>query len=147
MRVADLMKRKPLFVTPHDTCQTAARRMRDANVGFLPVCDWEHRVIGAVTDRDLALRIVAEGLESGLPAVDVMSHEVVACHPDDDLERAEEMMGSSHKSRLVVVDDFGRLAGVLSLSDIAEHDVSNAGATIRRIAEREVQPEPGLHPI
>ena len=138
MRVADLMKRKPKYLTPHDTARQAARSMRDENVGFLPVCDWEHRVIGAVTDRDLALRLVAEGLDTNVPVVDVMTHEVVACHPDDDLERAEEVMGASRKSRLVVVDDFGRLAGVLSLSDIAEHDIANAGATIRRVAQREI---------
>ncbi len=147
MRVSDLMKRRPIHVTPHDTCQTAARRMRDANVGFLPVCDWEHRVVGIVTDRDLALRIVADGLQAGVPAIDVMSREVVACRPDDELERAEAIMGASHKSRLVVIDDGGRLLGVLSLSDVAEHDVANAGATIRRIAEREAQPEPDAHPV
>ena len=138
MRIADLMKRRPEHVLVHDTCRSAARRMRDSNIGFLPVCDRDGRVIGTITDRDLAVRLVAEGLQFDLPVGDVMSREVVACYPDDDLERAEQVMAAAQKSRLVVLDGDGRLAGVVSLSDIAEHDVANAGRTIARVTEREL---------
>ena len=137
MRIREVMKQNPHRVVVHDTCRSAARTMRDENIGFLPVCDSAGRVIGTITDRDLALRIVAEGMQFDLPVSDVMSREVVACYPDDDLARAEQVMSASHKSRLVVLDDTGRLAGVLSLSDIATHDAANAGATVARVAERE----------
>jgi CBS domain-containing protein len=138
MRIHDLMKRRPEYVLVHETCRAAARKMRDENIGFLPVCDREGRVLGTLTDRDLAIRLVAEGLQFDLPVGDVMSREVVACYPDDDLERAEQVMAASRKSRLVVLEGDGRLAGVLSLSDIAEHDVANVGATIARVTEREL---------
>ena len=119
MRIGDLMKHKPEYVVVHDTCRAAARRMRDENIGFLPVCDPDGRVIGTLTDRDLAIRLVAEGMQFDLPVSDVMSREVVACYPDDDLERAEQVMAAARKSRLVVLDGDGRLAGVVILSDIA----------------------------
>lgn len=137
MRIADLMKRKPHYVLSHDTCRMAARKMRDENIGFLPVCDVDRHVIGTITDRDLAIRLVAEGMQFDLPVADAMSREVVACYPDDDLARAEQVMGAAHKSRLVVLGADGRLEGVLSLSDIAEHDVEHAGETISRVAGRE----------
>jgi CBS domain-containing protein len=139
MRIREVMKQNPHRAVVHDTCRSVARKMRDENIGFLPVCDSAGRVIGTITDRDLALRIVAEGMQFDLPVSDVMSREVVACYPDDDLARAEQVMSASHKSRLVVLDDAGRLAGVLSLSDIATHDAANAGATVARVAEREAR--------
>jgi CBS domain-containing protein len=137
MRIRDVMKQNPTCIVIHDTCRTAARKMRDENIGFLPVCDGAGRVLGTLTDRDIALRVVAEGNHFDLPVSDVMSREVVACYPDDDLARAEQVMSASHKARLVVLDDAGRLIGVLSLSDVATHDAEHAGATIARVAERE----------
>jgi CBS domain-containing protein len=138
VRISDLMKREPQRVLTYETCRLAARRMRDENVGFLPVCDSEGRVLGTVTDRDIAIRLVADGLAPEIPVGDVMSREVVACHLDDELTRAEQLMAASQKSRLVVVDDDGRLRGVVSLSDVAEHDMAHAAETIVRVSRREV---------
>jgi CBS domain-containing protein len=143
MRIADLMKRKPIWLSTYGTCREAARLMRDENVGFLPVCDRDGHVIGTITDRDIAIRVVADRLVSDAPASDVMSREVVSCHPDEDLTRGEQVMAAAQKSRLVVVDGDGRLAGVLSLSDVAEHDREHAAETIARVSEREVA---SLHP-
>ncbi len=78
MVIRDLMKRKPLFALLQDTCRAAAKKMRDENIGFLPVCEREGRVVGTLTDRDLAIRVVADGLEFDLPVSEVMSREVVA---------------------------------------------------------------------
>ena len=138
MHISDLMKREPQRVLSHDTCRMAARRMRDENVGFLRVCDREGRVLGTITDRDIAIRLVADGQAPEMPVGDVMSREVVACHVDDELERAEQLMAASQKSRLVVVDGDGRLRGVVSLSDVAEHDMAHAAETIARVSRREV---------
>jgi CBS domain-containing protein len=138
MLITDIMKHEPDYLLPHASSRAAARRMRDRNLGFLPVCDRHRRVIGMITDRDIALRVVAEGLQYDLPVGDVMTREVVACHPEDDLPRVERLMAASHKSRLVVLDQEGRLAGVVSLSDITDHDLENAADIIARVAEREM---------
>lgn len=136
MLIADVMRIDPEYLPAHTSSRAAARRMRDRNVGFLPVCDRHRHVIGMVTDRDLALRVVAEGLQCDLPVSDVMTREVVACSPDDDLLRAERLMIASHKSRLVVLDAEGRLAGVVGLSDITAHDIENADGIIAGVADR-----------
>jgi CBS domain-containing protein len=138
VRISDLMKREPRYVLAHETCRTAARRMRDENIGFLPVCDADRRVLGTITDRDITIRVVAAGLQAEAPVGDVMSHEVVACHPEDDLARAEQLMAASQKSRLLVLDPDGRLVGVVSLSDVAGHDTSHAAETVARVSKREM---------
>jgi len=119
MRIGEVMKREPTYVQPHESCRQAARRMRDGGFGFLPVCDDRRRVIGTITDRDIAIRIVAEGRQFDLPVGDVMSCEVVACRPDEDVERARKVMSANRKARLLVLDDRGCLEGVLSSSDLA----------------------------
>ena len=140
MRCEHIMKRNLEWVSPQDTVQTAATRMRDQNVGFLPVCEVERRVLGTVTDRDLAVRVLAEGLPASCLVQDVMTPEVVACRPEDDLRRAEELMILNRVSRMMCVEENGILAGVISLSDIARQDKSSRAAqTMRGISEREAR--------
>jgi len=141
MRCEEIMKRDVQCVQPADPVQVAARRMRDANVGFLPVCDSGRKVLGAITDRDIALRIVADGRPPTTAIGDVMTREVVACAPGDDVRRAEELMGKQHKSRMIVADEEWRLLGVISLSDIAQvEDASRASQTMKQVTEREARP-------
>ena len=141
MRCEEIMKRDVQCVQPTDPVQVAARRMRDANIGFLPVCDSSKKVLGAITDRDIALRIVADGRPPTTAIADVMTREVVACAPGDDVRRAEELMGKQHKSRMIVADDEWRLLGVISLSDIAQvEDASRASQTMKQVTEREARP-------
>jgi len=135
------MKRDVQCVQPTDPVQAAARRMRDANIGFLPVCDSSRKVLGAITDRDIALRIVADSRPPTTAIGDVMTREVVACAPGDDVRRAEELMGKQHKSRMIVADEEWRLVGVISLSDIAQvEDASRASQTMKQVTEREARP-------
>jgi len=137
----DIMKSEVECIRPDDTAETAARRMRDENIGFLPVCDATMRVLGVVTDRDLALRVVAESRTASTPVKDLMTRDVVACKPGDDVRRAEELMGTHQKSRIMCVDDSGALVGVISLSDIVrEDDGKPAQETMRRITSREARP-------
>jgi CBS domain-containing protein len=134
----EIMKTEVQCIMADDTIQTAARKMRDANVGFLPVCDSSWRVLGTLTDRDLAIRVLAENRPLSTSARDVMTHEVVACRPDDDVMRAEQLMGQHHKSRVLCTEEDGRLVGVISLSDIAQReDDRNTAQTMRRVTERE----------
>lgn len=140
MRCEDLMKRDVISVGPDDTVQLAAKRMRDGNVGFLPVCEGSGRVLGTVTDRDIAIRAAADDrLPSACLVREVMTSELVSCRAADDLSRAERLMGSRKKSRLLVTDGDGLLQGVLSLSDIAQFEgARRTGATIREVSSREV---------
>jgi CBS domain-containing protein len=99
----------------------AARLMAVTGVGFLPICDADRKVLGVVTDRDLVVKAMSRGLDPGLtPITSVMSHPPVTCFVDGDLGMAERMMAEEQKSRLVLVDQKGFLAGVLSIADIAE---------------------------
>jgi CBS domain-containing protein len=98
-------------------------------------------LLGAITDRDIALRIVADGRPATTAIGDVMTREVVACAPGDDMRRAEELMGKQHKSRMIVADEDWRLLGVISLSDIAQvEDASRASQTMKQVTEREARP-------
>jgi CBS domain-containing protein len=140
MRCDEIMKRQVEQVAPNDTVQTAARRMRDHNVGFLPVCEESGKVVGTLTDRDIVVRSVADGQENARVA-DVMTHAVVACGPRDDVREAERLMGQHHKSRIMVVDDSGILVGIISLSDVAQHESgARAARTMREITDREARP-------
>jgi CBS domain-containing protein len=134
------MKREVECVSPQSTAQAAAQRMREQQIGFLPVCDSSQHVLGTVTDRDLTLRILADARAPTTPVGEVLTREVIACRPEDDLRKAEELMGRNHKSRIMCVDGDGRLVGVISLSDIAQKENgAMASQTLRKVSEREAR--------
>jgi CBS domain-containing protein len=140
MLCQDIMKSEVECFRETDSVMEIARRMLDVNIGFAPICSKDGRPMGTVTDRDIALRVCAEDKKaSRTRASEIMSHEAVTCRPEDDVERAEALMAEHHKSRIMVVDDGGRLVGVLSLSDLADASEPKAAETLRRIAEREVR--------
>lgn len=140
MRCEEIMKRDVHCTSPNQSAEVAARRMRDQNVGFLPVCDDSGRVVGAVTDRDLTTRVMAEGRPGQTPVEIVMSREVIACRKEDDVQHAEELMARHRKSRIMCIDEDERLVGVISLSDIAQHERgSRASDTLRQVSAREVR--------
>ena len=138
-RCASVMKTVPQSVNADDPIRLAAEIMSAANIGFLPVCDDGGKVVGTVTDRDIVVRAIARGLDPALARVtEVMSRDVVACRPDDELTLAEQFMANYQVSRLVITDDDGILEGVISLSDIAEHEPARRAArTLRAVAARE----------
>jgi CBS domain-containing protein len=139
MQCSEVMNSDVIVVDPDDTVKTAAIRMRDANVGFLPVCDDAGKVIGTITDRDIALRVDAEGRSaSTCPVGDVMTHETICCRATDSLARAEQLMAEHKKSRVLVTDEDGFLEGVVSLSDIAQFEGPRRIAeTMRNVTSRE----------
>jgi CBS domain-containing protein len=136
----DVMKKDLFVVSPDDTALVAAQRMRNTNIGFLPVTDTDGRVVGTLTDRDIAIRVAAaDWLASSCLVGEVMTPEVVACRATDELTKAEKLMAEHLKSRILVTSDDGHLQGVLSLSDIAQFEgARRTGATIRDITAREV---------
>lgn len=141
MLCKEIMTREVVSLRPVDRVDSAARRMRDENVGFAPVCGDDGRPVGAVTDRDIAVRVCAQDRRAGRTHVDdIMTRELLTCLATDHLERAEALMAERHKNRIMVLDSDGRLAGVMSLADVAEHeDDARAMRTIRRVLEREVR--------
>jgi len=140
MKCKELMKTDVECVSPSDTAQSAAKRMRDANIGFLPVCDASKRVLGTLTDRDLAIRLIAENRPATTRIEEVLTREAIACRPEDDLRKAEELMARYQKSRMMCVDEEGRLVGVISLSDIAQRESgARASQTLRDVSQREAR--------
>jgi CBS domain-containing protein len=140
MRCDQIMKTDVQFATEEQTVEEAARRMREHNIGFLPVCSGSGDVIGTITDRDITIRVTAEGRPASTRIDQAMSHEVIACRPEDDLSLAERLMANFKKSRVLVTDDARKLKGVISLSDIAERESGErAAATLREVAGREAR--------
>ncbi len=141
MQVHEIMTADAVCFGESDPVMEIARRMREQNIGFVPICDERGRPVGTVTDRDIAIRVAAEDKKaSRTHAREIMSHEAVTCRASDEVERAESIMAEHHKSRLMVVDDGGRLAGVLSLADLVTGAADlRALETFRRIAEREAR--------
>jgi CBS domain-containing protein len=118
-RVADVMSRHVRVASPEDTVQQAARTMREEDTGVLPVGE-DDRLVGMVTDRDVALRLVAEGKDPARTRVrEVMTPEVRYVFEDEDLGRAAEAMAEQQVRRLPVVNRDKRLVGIVSLGDLA----------------------------
>ncbi len=141
MQVHEIMTAEAVWFRESDPVMEIARRMRELNIGFVPICDDRGHPVGTVTDRDIAIRVAAEDKKaSRIHAREIMSHESVTCRTADEVEQAEGIMAEHHKSRLIVVDEAGLLVGVLSLADLltAAADL-RALETLQRIAEREAR--------
>jgi CBS domain-containing protein len=123
MKVNELMTREVRTVTPDHSLQDAARLMSMIDAGFLPVADDDH-LVGTITDRDIAIRAVAEGKGPETPVRDIMTRDVKYCFEDEDMEDVVQNMGNIQVRRLPVVDRNKRLVGVLSLGDMAIDSVS-----------------------
>ncbi len=119
MRIAEIMSRGVEFVAPSASVQQAAELMGEIDVGALPVGD-AAQLDGVVTDRDILYRVVARGLDPVATAVRaVASRPVVVCREDDTLQAAMDLMASHHIRRLPVSDGAGRVAGWVTLADVA----------------------------
>jgi CBS domain-containing protein len=140
MIAEQIMNRSPKCLTEKDTVRQAATLMRDENIGFVPICDEAGHIVGTVTDRDIAVRLVAEDGASNVALSWLMSRDPVVCRSKDDLSTIEKLMEDNHKSRIVCVDDHDQPVGVISLSDIAKvEEGERAARVLRIITEREVR--------
>lgn len=118
MKVSEVMTAQVETVSPEDTVQEAAFKMKDLDVGPMPVVDGG-RVVGMITDRDIVVRSTAAGEDPRQRKVrDVMSPEVISCQPDDDVQRVSDLMRDKQVRRVLVVDG-SRLVGIVSLGDLA----------------------------
>jgi CBS domain-containing protein len=120
MRLDECMTKGVECTRPSATLEEAARKMRDLDVGTLPVCGEDDRLVGIVTDRDITVRAVAEGRDPRSTLVDeAMTRTVVTCYEDQALDEAARLMEDRQIRRLPVLDRDHRLAGILSLGDLA----------------------------
>ena len=137
MQIREIMTPDVECIGPDETVRDAARRMRDFDVGPLPVCDDNGRLAGMITDRDITVRAVAEGKDPAATRVrEVMTRHVVYCHEDHDVHSAEWLMQSRQIRRLVVVDHDKRLVGIVSLGDLALElgDAQRAGEILQDVS-------------
>jgi CBS domain-containing protein len=137
MQVKDVMTKGAECVRPDDTLQDAARKMKGLDVGPLPVCD-NDRLVGMITDRDITVRAVAEGKDPRSARVrDAMTEGVCYCFEDDDVADAARLMKEKQIRRLVVLNRDKRLAGIVSLGDLAVEtgDEHLAGQTLEHVSQ------------
>ncbi len=140
MRCSDIMSTAIEQTSLRDTVQHAAACMRDRNIGILPVSDPIGKLLGVITDRDIAIRVVAAGKPPTTLVEEAMTRDVVACSPEADIEEAEELMARHRKSRILCIGPDERPVGVISLSDIARHRPNGqASRTLRSVSQREAQ--------
>ena len=121
MKVSEVMSRDVQIAGPDQTIQEAARVMADIDAGVMPVGD-NDRLVGMITDRDIAVRAVAMGLGPGTPVRKVMSDEVQYCAEDDDVQDVARKMSDIKVRRLPVINKSKRIVGIISLGDIALAD-------------------------
>jgi CBS domain-containing protein len=100
------------------TLQEAAQMMRDGDMGSIPVVE-DGRLVGIVTDRDIVVRCVADGKNTDAPINDAMTAEIFSVKPDDFAFEAVRLMGDKQVRRVPVVDEDGKLAGIISMADVA----------------------------
>lgn len=135
MKIRDVMTPNPRTVSPDDTIQTAARVMQTEDTGAVPVVDGG-RVLALVTDRDIVVRVVAEGGAASTPVRNVATARVVCATPDMSTREASDLM-REHQIRRLPVVEHDRLVGIVSIGDLAvkEGKDSRIGDTLQGISE------------
>ena len=134
MKVKEAMTRDVQVANPDETVQQAARMMASLDAGVLPVGD-KDRLVGMITDRDIAIRGVAEGKGPNAKVREVMTEEVKYCFDDQDIEEVTRNMGDIQVRRLPVVNRDKRLVGILSLCDVAaKQDGAATAQALNRIS-------------
>lgn len=135
MKVSEVMTRAVQVANPSDTVADVARRMSEIDTGVMPIVEGD-QIIGVITDRDIVIRVVGENRDNEIPVSDVMTGPVETCRDSDSLKDATKKMADLQMRRLVIVDDNGKLAGVLSLGDVArEHSARAVGHALEDISE------------
>ena len=142
MKAREIMTQSPACITPESTSRQAARLMEENDCGSLPVVesDQTKRLVGVVTDRDLALRVLGRGLSPDTPVREVMSGGDVACvRADDSLDDVEKLMGTRQVRRIPVVDPDNRVIGLIAQADLARERKAvgdkDFGKVIEKISE------------
>ena len=133
--IAEIMSTDVQTIQPQESLRRAAQCMQELDVGSLPVCDGE-RLLGMVTDRDITVRGIADGLDPDQACVsDIMSPDVQCLTADQDADEAKRLMGVHQVRRLPVVDGERRVVGIVSLGDLAVRESGHIDRAVREISE------------
>ena len=133
MKVREVMTSDVQLASPNDTLQTVAQQMAQLDVGVMPIGEGR-RLQGMVTDRDIAVRGVAQGLDANTPVSQVMTGNLEYVLADDDVDQAHDKMSAAQVRRLPVLDQNQELVGIIALGDLATQDDREAGATLEEIS-------------
>ena len=137
MKLSEIMTRDVVVMQPDDSLQSAAKKMRDRNIGFLPVCDGEE-LIGVISDRDITIRALADGMDVNIMlGRDLMTVPAIYCFDDQEVNEAAKIMEENQIRRLVVLSrDAKRLVGVISLGDLARNEPTDrSGQVLQKVSE------------
>ena len=119
-QLKDVMTRDVVVINPNSTIAEAAQQMRDGDFGLLPVGE-DDRMIGAISDRDIVIRAVADGLDGSTPVRDVMTEGIRWCYEDQSIDEAATLMSEHQIRRLPIINRDKRLVGIVALGDLAAH--------------------------
>jgi CBS domain-containing protein len=140
MKAREIMSKNPTCVTPDTPLVDAARLMKEENIGVVPVVESSNsrRLVGVLTDRDIAIRAVAEGRDGATTSVGhVMSTDIHTSAPDDSVNDIMALMGSEQIRRIPIVDERGDVVGIIAQADIVleANDNKKAERTVEKISE------------
>jgi len=127
MNICDIMKRDVKFISPNTSAKEAARLMHDQHIGALPVVE-DNKLVGMITDRDICCKVTATGRDAVMTKVsEVMAKDVATCFTDQELSDVAYLMASHQIHRIAVLDNDDKLAGILSIDDLAHksHDLAS----------------------
>jgi len=135
MRVSEVMTREVQTIQPDETAQRAASFMLNADAGSIPVTEGE-RLIGMITDRDIAVRGVAKGYGPDTPVRELMTNDIICAREDDMIEDVASKMSEAQVRRLPVIDSDDRLCGIVSLGDLArETETESAHQALEGVSQ------------
>jgi CBS domain-containing protein len=125
MKVSEVMTRNVQTVSPDQTAKEAAEFMLSAEAGSIPVCEGD-RLVGMITDRDIAVRGVAQGKGADCSVRDLMSENIICAHEEDDADQIAHRMSEEQVRRLPVLDANNRMVGIVSLGDLSRETSGEA---------------------
>jgi CBS domain-containing protein len=142
MKARELMTAQPACCTPEETVGDAARLMKEHDCGCIPVVEDKQtdRLVGVVTDRDIACRCTAKNKGPDTPVAEVMSRDPRCCSPDDDVDKVERIMAEAQVRRVPVVDQRGCCVGMIAQADLALNQRAASDSEVGRIVERISEP-------
>jgi CBS domain-containing protein len=137
MKVSEIMTRHVECINPETSVKDAAEKMKSLDIGFLPICE-NDRLTGTITDRDITIRVVADGLNPrSVKARDVMTPNAFYCLDDQDIEEVSRRMQETEVKRMLILNRDHKLVGVVSLGDLSRASGVQqlAGETLKQISE------------
>ena len=137
MKISEIMTRDIVVIQPDESLQSAAKKMRDRDIGFLPICDGEE-LIGVISDRDITIRALADGMDINVMlSRDLMTTPPIFCFEDQDVSEAANLMKENQIRRLVILSRAdNHVVRIISLGDLARNETATfSGKVLQKVSE------------